>query len=104
MNILDKLLKKRGIASVDELSPEEKVDFENWRKILSKDELTTEDIKNFCLTQVSIIETKWKSYDLENNKKAELIPYHTVYKTISQVIGSPKVEREQLETQLNQLL
>lgn len=104
MNILDKILQKRGIKSVDQLSPEEKVTFEGWRKVLAKDELTLDDIKEFCQLQIDIIEGKWKDYNLDNSKKAEFIPYHTVYKALLQVISSPKVEREQLEAQLNQLL
>lgn len=104
MHILDKLLNKRGIKDITELSGEEKTTFEGWHKILAKEELTLSDIKSFCQTQVSIIEAKWKDYNLENSKKAELIPYHTIYRTLEQVIASPRVEREQLEIQLNQLL
>ena len=104
MNILEKLLFKRGIKSVDELSGEEKKTFENWRKILSKDQLTLEDIKMFCQTQINVIETRWKDYGTEQNKKAELIPYHTIYRTLLQVIESPQKERSQLEIQLEQML
>ena len=32
-------------------------------KILSKEELTLEDIKEFCKTQCEIIEGKWRNYD-----------------------------------------
>jgi len=71
---------------------------------ISKEELTLEDVKQFCATQTDIIEGKWKDYGLENVKKAELIPYHTVYKTLLEAIDSPKSAREQLEKHLNQLL
>lgn len=104
MNILEKFLKKVGVTSPDQLSSEEQKTYEEWRKILSKDELTLGNIKDFCRTQVSIIEAKWKDYNLENSKKAELIPYHTVYRTLEQVVEAPRLEREQLEAQLNQLL
>ncbi|MFA7662685.1 MAG: hypothetical protein WCX88_02095 [Patescibacteria group bacterium] len=104
MSILDKLLQKRGIKKTDDLEPEEKETFENWRKILSKEDLTIEDIKDFCKTQISVIEMKWKDLNIDNSKKAELIPYHTVYKTLEQVLNAPRSEREQLEAQLNQLL
>ena len=104
MSILDKLLNKRGLKSTDELDDEEKVTYENWRKILSKEDLTIQDIKDFCQTQISVIELKWKDLNIDNSKKAELIPYHTVYKTLEQVLNAPRSEREQLEAQLNQLL
>jgi hypothetical protein len=104
MNILDKLLSKRGIKSPDELSPEERVDFDNWRKILSKEILTIEDIKSFCQSQIDVIVGKWADLNLDTDKKAQLIPYFTVYTIIKQVTDSPKVARENLENQLNQLL
>lgn len=104
MNILDRLLKFRGIKSQDDLDPEEKADFNRWHQILSKQELTVDDVKQFCQTQISIIELRWKDMTLEQSKKAELIPYHTVYKTLEQTLSAPKAEREQLEAQLNQLI
>ena len=103
MNILDKILFKRGIKQ-DQLSEEEKITFEGWRKILSKEELTIEDIKTFCKSQIDIIEGKWRDLNLDNEKKAQLIPYHTVYKTLEQALQAPRSARENLEQQLNQLL
>lgn len=102
-DILYRLLNKRGLK-VDELDKEEKAQFENWNAILSKEELTLEDVKQFCQTQCEIIKGKWSNYDLENAKKAELIPYFTVYSTLLQVIQSPKVARENLEKHLLQLI
>lgn len=103
-SLIHKLLHKRGIETVNELSSEEKQTFDTWQKILSKEALTTEDIKVFCQSQIDIIENKWKDLNTENIKKAELIPYHTVYKTLVMAIESPKSARENLEIQLQQLL
>lgn len=112
MSILDRFLKSRGLDSPDQLddtpntdgSPTEKQTFETWRKILSKEELSIEDFKLFLQGQIGIIEQKWQEYNLPQEKKAELIPYHTVYKTLERAISSSKAEREQLEAHLNQLL
>jgi len=103
MSILDKILNKRGITQ-EQLDPEEKETFENWRKILSKEELTIKDVKEFCQSQVSVIEGKWSDLNTSQEKKAEFIPYHTIYKTLLLTIDSPKIAREQLENQLNQLI
>lgn len=97
-------MNKRGIQSPDQLDKEEKQTFENWQIILGKDELNTNDIKEFCKNQINIIESKWKDFETPNNKKSELIPYHTVYKMIISAIESPKTARTALEMQLNQLL
>lgn len=104
--ILQKLLARRGIESFDKLDEEEKQTFRNWDKTLSKEEMTLEDLKFFIKTQVGIIEAKWKDYGLEHTKKAELLPYYTVYKALLDAIGAPQQEREALEaylvTQLDQ--
>lgn len=110
--LLAKLLKKRGIKSFSELddspmpdnSPTEKQKWDEWEKILSKEELTLEDVKQFCRSQIDVIEGKWKDLNTDQSKKAEFIPYHTVYKTLLQAIDSPRSSRESLEQQLNQLL
>jgi len=104
MNILSKILAKRGIKDASQLTKEERLDFDNWTAILSKEELTMADIKEFCKSQVDIIEGKWSDLNIENSKKAELIPYHTVYSVLLKVIDSPRLAREQLEKQLNELL
>ena len=112
MGILDKFLQKRGLSSPKDLdntptsdgSPTELQTFEKWKGILSKETLTLEDIKIFLQSQIGIIEAKWRDLNLEQSKKAELIPYHTVYKTLEQAISAPQVERERLEEFINQLI
>ena len=103
-NLLTKLLNKRGINTAIELDTDERADFDRWNLVLSKEELSVEDIKHFIQQQLNIIENKWSDYNMEQNKKNELLPYYTVYKTLLAVIASPKIAREALEIQLNQLL
>jgi hypothetical protein len=103
-DLILRLLQKRGIQSVDELDKEEKKTVEEWQSVLSKDELTLEDLKGFCQSQIGIIESKWADYNLDDKMKHNLIPYHTTYKTILNVIESPKAAREALEKNLVQLL
>jgi hypothetical protein len=102
MNILTKLLKRKGIEKIEDLSADERVVFDNYKATLAKEQLTIEDFKKFLETQITIIEGKWKNYDLENAKKAELIPYHTVFKTLLQAIEAPLVEKRALEEVLLQ--
>ena len=103
IDILNKLLQKRGVKH-DDLREDEKVQFEQWKLVLTKDELTTQDIKNFCQQQVDVIEAKWQDLNIEQIKKAELIPYHTVYNLLLKVIDSPKEAKEALEKNLQQLI
>lgn len=109
--LLTKWLGKRGISSPEELdntpmpdgSPTERETFEEMRLILNKKELKVDDIKEFCSTQLKVIENKWANYDVKNAKKAELIPYHNVYRTLIAVIEGPDRVREQLEEELTKL-
>lgn len=103
-SLLEKLFNKRGIKDFKELEPEEKQTFEDWQRVLSKDELTVEDIKEFCATQIAVVEAKWSDLNLSQEKKAEFIPYHTVYKLLLSAIDSPKAGKEALEIQLKQLI
>lgn len=110
--LIQKLLRKKGVQNLEELdtkklpdgTPSEKEVFEQWQAVLNKESLSTQDIKTFCEQQIRIIEAKWKDYDKENSKKAELIPFFIVYKTLLEAIDSPKSAREALEKYLNQLL
>ena len=94
------LFERLGIKSAAELTPEEKVIFDNYDAILSKEYMTIDDVKQFCETQISVITAKWMDYGTENTKKAELIPYHTVYKVLLQTLSSPEAERKALEDYL----
>jgi hypothetical protein len=94
---------KRGIKDANQLDPEEKATFETWQAVLSKEELTMDDVKQFCRSQLDVIEGKWTDLNLEQSKKAEFIPYHTVYKSLLAAIDSPKAAREALEKQLIEL-
>lgn len=102
MDILAKLFQKRGIKDINDLSSEEKQTFENYERVLSKRELTIDDIKQFLSLQIGIIESKWRDY--EYKEKANLVAYHTIYKTLLEAIDAPEKEREQLEKYLIQLI
>lgn len=104
INLLEKFLKKKGIEKPEDLTQEEKKVFDEWQIILGKEELTLDDVKTFCQSQIDVIETHWKDLTIANEKKSELIPYHTTYKTLLMAIDSPKAMRSALETQLNQML
>ena len=102
--LIHQLLSKRGIQSVDQLDKEERQTFDNWQAILSKEQMTVDDIKHFCEAQIATVESKWKDLDKDNAKKAELIPYHTVYKSLLMAITAPQSQRKVIEDQLNQML
>lgn len=101
MSILTKIFEKRGIKDVTELDTEERETFENYEKILSRPDITLEDVKKFIESQIGIIEARWKDYDRKD--KGDLIAYHTIYKTLLNLINAPQAERKALEDYLIQL-
>lgn len=103
-SLLTRLFQKRKIEKFNDLDEVEKKTFKDWEAVLSKEELTLTDVKNFCQHQVNTIEGMWKDYNTTQVKKAELIPYHTVYQTLLKAIDSPKEARSALEKNLLQIL
>jgi len=53
--LLSKLFAKRGITSVNELSPDEQATFKKWDAILSEGDITVEKIVEFCENQLKVI-------------------------------------------------
>lgn len=101
-SLIRKLLQKRGIKSVEELSMDERATFDNYTRILNKRELSMDDLKQFVQARIDQIEQKWKDMNIDATRKGELIPYHTVYKTLLQAMNAPQAEREALEQVLVQ--
>lgn len=104
MNLLSRILEKRGIKSADELSSDEKADFQRWKGILSGGEVTLDKVVEFCTAQKSLIETQWENKDNSKEKNERLIIAHTIYSKICKVITSPQAEKEALERYLESLL
>ena len=103
--LLSKLLARRGIKDIEELDKDEKAWFDDKQRILGQpDEITIEDFKKFCKTQIGVIEDQWKNLDNSSQKNERLITLHTVYSSILKVATANKMERELLEDHLNQLL
>ncbi len=102
--LLEKLLKKRKISDSSLLSKEEADTFDRWNSILGQGGITVDKIKEFCKTQVELIETQWDNMDNSIQKNERFILLHSVYRNLLKVIDSPATERESLEKYLTNLL
>ena len=102
--LLQKWLNRLGINSVDELNEQEKVKFDEWRRIFTTEQVSVDQISAFCTGQISVIEQRWADMTLDNDSKAQLIALHTAYKSILGIISSPLIEKERLERHLSQFL
>lgn len=100
MDILQRWTKKRGIEDINEASPDDQKLYEQYKTVLRGREITSKDIENFIKSQIGAVESKWRDLDLSTERKSELIPYHTAYKSILAVLTAPEAERAALETYL----
>lgn len=102
-NLLQRLLKKRGLDSITQLDEFEKQDFERWQGILSEGEITVQKIQEFCKKQIKIIEGQWRDLDNTKEKNDKLITQHIIYKTLLELIESQGIQKENLEKYLEEL-
>lgn len=101
MSILTKLLQKRGIDKVQDLSAEERIVFDQYQAVLSGEKVTIEALADFCKQQIKVIETKCDGVTpLTNIQQASL----HVYLTLVKAIESPEAERAALEQHLTQVI
>ena len=103
MNILSKLLEKKGLKPED-LSPEERGTIEQWQKTLSEGEVTLKTITTFCDHNIGYIENQFKDLNNSDEKIKRLALLHSVYSSLRNVINAPKAEKENLENYLTSLL
>ena len=101
--LLSKLLTKRKVKH-EELSQEEKQDFDRWEQILSGGEITVKKIEDFCRNQLISIGKQFQSVDNSTQKNERLIVLHSVYSAIIGLLSGPESEKEALERYLNDLL
>jgi hypothetical protein len=101
LSLLNKLLNKRGIEKEEDLSKEEKDIFDKYKLVLSGELVTIETLKEFCRSQIKIIESKCDGITpLTNLQQASLHVYFNLLKAIE----APESERESLERYLTQLI
>ena len=102
MSILTKLLQKAGIEKEEQLTPEEKIVFDKYKKILSGETVTVQSIKDFCKYQVGLIEAKI-SDGVNRPTDIQVASLH-VYLNLLKAIEAPETERESLERHLTQII
>ena len=102
--LLAKLLQKREIKDVRDLSVEEQETFDKWEKILGEGEITLQHIKDFCQDQIRIIQSQYTNPDNSEKKDIYLKACLGIYTALIGVIEKPKMERSALIKYLEQLI
>lgn len=97
--LLNKWLNKLKIEKVNDLSFDEQETYRKWDSVLSKKDLTVDDIKEFCQQELDFIDEKWA-----DKQDPKLISYRVVYSKLIKIIGAPQIERASLEGYLINLI
>jgi hypothetical protein len=102
--LLEKLFKKRGIEKVEDLSSEEKAQFDSWHRVLTNEPVTIPKLKEFLASQKSLIEAEFGEISNSSQKNDRLVLQHAIYSKLLRVIDADKLERESLEKYLTNLI
>ena len=102
--LIEKLLKKRGIERIEDLSPSEKETYDRWQKALSTEPITIEKLTDFIKEQKGKAENLITDADNSPQKDMFLKASLNIYRSLLGLVGSPEVEKKSLEEYLQQLL
>lgn len=103
-SLISRLLEKRGVKDIEELSPAEKTDIDRWESILGTGDISIDAMTGFCDNQLKLIEVQWRNLENSTTKNERLVLLHSVYSSLKEMIKSPNSERAVLEKYLRGLL
>jgi len=100
--MLELILQKLGLKSIDELKPLERETWRQWATILGKPDITIEDLKKLLPIEIARAHAELLKY--ENSKEKDLFQkaYITALETITKIIVTPSAERDSLRSMLKQ--
>lgn len=101
--MINKLLEKLNIKSVLDLNDEEKRTFEQWQKVLDKDEVSVKEIKEFIDFQVALTTEQLLSYKNTKDKDIYLKAQLRNYRNLKSFIESPTKNKEVINQYINSL-
>lgn len=111
MSILNRLLEKKGLKSKEELTAQERAQFDNWSKILES-ELKVEDIERNIGYEVKRLTEEWLAEDSKNpfnflfhwKREVEIKARIKNYNIILNLISNKAKEKENLMKYIKSLI
>lgn len=104
MQILDKYLKKLGLKSYVELSPEEKETYRQWEASLSGRKLTDEEVSIFFKTELENTTVKLIEKNLNERQDIFLKMKLEFIRSVMNFLDSPARERIMVEKSIGQMI
>ncbi|HEY1757949.1 MAG TPA: hypothetical protein VGG72_21445 [Bryobacteraceae bacterium] len=100
--MLELILQKLGLKSIDDLKPAERATWMQWATILGKKDVTIEDLKKFLPAELERATVELRKHDNSPQKDAYYKAYGDILATIQKFIVTPQKERETLRAMLKQ--
>jgi hypothetical protein len=100
--MIDQILQKLGIKSIDDLKPAEKATWMAWASILGTPNVTIEDLKKFLPQELERANIELRKHENSEKKDSYYKAYGDILATLSKIIITPEKEREQLRSMLKQ--
>lgn len=100
--MLELILQKLGLKSIDDLKPAEKATWMQWAAVLGKKDVTIDDLKKFLPVELERATVELRKHDNSPQEDAYYKAYGDILATITKFIVSPAQERETLKAMLKQ--
>lgn len=100
--MIDQILQKLGLKSIDDLTPTERETWTQWTAILGKRDVTIEDLKRILPVEIARAQAELLKYDNSPQKDLFQKAYITALETITKIVVTPEQERENLKAMLKQ--
>lgn len=98
--ILEKLLTKIGVNSIDELTPEERATYRSWSDTLVGRKLTDTDVEHFFTLQIEDCVVKLTTKRLNDREDIFIKAKLDLLRQIKNFLDSPKQEQEVITRQI----
>lgn len=95
--MFEKIFEKLKIKNYLDLNNEEKKTFEEWQKVLNKNEISIKELKEFITSQIDIVTNQLLTYKNSSQKDLYLKMMLRNYRMILAFIQSPQKAKEYLE-------
>jgi hypothetical protein len=94
--MLDKILQKLNLKSIDDLKPEERETYRQWAQVLAKTDVTIDDLKTILPKELE--RANHELHDHENSPKKDSYykAYASLLENLTKIILTPAKERDSL--------
>jgi hypothetical protein len=100
--MLEQILKKLGLKSIDDLKPAEKATWLQWATVLGKADISLDDLKKFLPQELERASVELRNHENSDKKDSYYKAYGDILSTIIKFIETPTQKREQLKSMLKQ--